>query len=106
MDVKRNELEAIVKANSIAGKRKILIIEDERLNRELLCEILKEKYEIFTAENGEVGLEIFEQNYKELSVVLLDMQMPICDGTEFLERTREDGVLSFVPVIVMKKQLN
>ena len=63
--------------------------------------ILEDKYDIITAEDGEIGLEILQQKYKELSVILLDMQMPVCDGTEFLTRIREDMTLSAVPIIVI-----
>ena len=100
-DARQNELEQIVKANIVTGKRKILIIEDDELNREMLCSILEDRYEIFTAENGEIGFEILTKNYKELSAILLDMQMPVCDGVEFLEKMREEALLSVVPVIVI-----
>lgn len=100
-DVRRNELEEIVQSGMTAGKRKLLIIDDNALNREMLREILQDRYEILTAENGKVGFEILEQNCKELSVILLDMQMPVCDGPQFLKRIREDMLLSSVPVIVI-----
>ena len=100
-DVRRNELEKLVRFGIATGKRKILIIEDNRLDREMLCEILKDKYTILTAENGKTGFELLEQNYKELSVVLLDMQMPICDGIEFLKSVQQDIALSSVPIIVI-----
>lgn len=54
-----------------------------------------------TAENGEIGFEILEKNYKALSVILLDMQMPVCDGTEFLKKIGEDTALTSIPVIVI-----
>ena len=88
-DARRNELEEIVKSNITTGKRKLLIIEDDELNREMLCSILAENYEIFTAENGEIGFEMLEENYQELSAILLDIQMPVCDGIEFLKKMRE-----------------
>ena len=100
-DVKQNEIEKIIHADITTGKRKILIIEDNALNREMLCEILKDKYDILTAENGEIGFEILEKNYKALSVILLDMQMPVCDGTEFLKKIGEDTALASIPVIVI-----
>ena len=56
-DVKQNEIEKIIHADITTGKRKILIIEDNALNREMLCEILKDKYDILTAENGESGFD-------------------------------------------------
>ena len=100
-DVKRAALETIVQTNLINGKRKILIIEDNKLNQEMLSSILEDRYEIITAENGEIGLEILEKNYRELSVILLDVQMPVCNGFEFLKRVQEDIMLSSVPVIVI-----
>jgi len=100
-DVRRNEMEKIIHADITTGKRKILIIEDNALNREMLSEILQDKYDILTAENGEIGFEILEKNYKELSVILLDMQMPVCDGTEFLKKIGDDTALSSIPVIVI-----
>ncbi|MFR1977305.1 MAG: response regulator, partial [Coprococcus sp.] len=99
--MKQNEIEKIIHADITTGKRKILIIEDNALNREMLCEILKDKYDILTAENGEIGFEILEKNYKALSVILLDMQMPVCDGTEFLKKIGEDTALASIPVIVI-----
>lgn len=100
-DVRRSELKKIVHSDLAGKKRKILIIEDNLLNQQMLCAILQDKYEILTAENGEVGFELLEQNYRELSVILLDMQMPVCNGAEFLKRLKEDIQLSAVPVIVI-----
>lgn len=100
-DVRRSEIEAAVQSGITTGRRKILIIEDNKLNREMLCSILSDRYDILTAENGMVGFELLEENYKELSVILLDMEMPVCNGTEFLQRVREDALLSSVPIIVI-----
>lgn len=99
-DVRRNELEALMKSSSAAGKRKILIVEDNELNRDLLASILEDKYDIMTADDGEKGLKVLEEHYKELSLVLLDVQMPVCDGFEFLKRVKEDTFLSTVPIVV------
>ena len=41
------------------------------------------------------------EHYRELSVVLLDICMPVCDGFEFLRRRNTDKFLSTIPVIVM-----
>lgn len=99
-DIRRNELQSMITAGSTAAKRKILIIEDNELNREILTELLLEQFEVLTAENGEVGLKLLSQHYRELSAVLLDVYMPVCDGFEFLERIKDDMMLSSVPVIV------
>ena len=80
--------------------RRILLVEDNELNREILTELLSEKFDILTAENGEIGLKMLSEHYRELSAVLLDVYMPVCDGFEFLERIKDDVMLSSVPVIV------
>ena len=81
-------------------KRTILVVEDNELNREMLCAFLSDDFNIIKAENGQVGLELLEQNYEELSLVLLDVYMPVCDGFEFLRRKGADERFAAVPVIV------
>lgn len=99
-DIKRNELQSMIVPGSVSAKRKILVVEDNELNREILTELLSEKFDILTAENGEIGLQMLSEHYRELSAVLLDVYMPVCDGFEFLERIKDDKMLSSVPVIV------
>lgn len=82
------------------GRRKVLIVEDNEINRDLLISILENEYTVLTAENGEVGLQVLSNNYRDLSVVLLDVTMPVCDGYEFLRRRQKNPLLSEVPVIV------
>ncbi len=83
------------------AKRKILVVEDNELNREILSSFLEEKFDVILAENGEEGIKILGEHYRELSVVLLDICMPVCDGFEFLRRRNKDKLLSTIPVIVM-----
>ena len=99
-DVRRNELEILMKSSGASGKRKVLVVEDNELNRDLLVSLIEDKYEVITAEDGEKGLMELEEHYKELSLVLLDVQMPVCDGFEFLKKVKEDAFLSTVPIIV------
>ena len=82
-------------------KKQILIVEDNLLNREMLTEILKERYTIFKAENGEEALEILRQNKGGIALILLDIMMPVMDGYTFLERIKKDAELSLIPVVVM-----
>ena len=100
VDVRRNELAELLKPGGMASKRKVLIVEDNELNREILSSVLSDNFEVLMAENGEVGLKLLAEYYRELSVVLLDICMPVCDGFEFLERSQKDALLSSVPVIV------
>ena len=82
-------------------KRQILVVEDNRLNREMLVEILSDRYTIFEAENGQEGLDILRQHNDSIALVLLDIMMPVMDGYAFLDKVKEYPELSIIPVIVM-----
>ena len=101
MDVRHSEMEAILEPGGAASRRKLLIIEDNELNRRLLAELLEDSFEVMTAVNGEEGLKLLAENYRDLSAILLDVSMPVCDGFQFLERIQDDMMLSSVPVIVI-----
>lgn len=81
-------------------KEKVLIVEDNEINREILKETLEDDYDVLEAVNGEEGLNILSQYYKDISLILLDVVMPVCDGFEFLSRQKSDSLLASVPVIV------
>jgi DNA-binding response OmpR family regulator len=82
---------------SDAMKRKILLIEDDVLMREIITDYFeKEQWEVFEAENGNLGLEIFEQTFVDL--VVLDIMMPELDGWSVCRRIREKSV---VPIIMI-----
>ena len=81
--------------------KRILVVEDNELNRAMLCEILADGYGVLEAGNGREALEILKQNRDAISLILLDVMMPVMDGYAFLDRLREDEELSLIPVIVM-----
>ena len=82
-------------------KKQILIAEDNVINREMLAEILSEKYAVLQAENGREALDVLQANRGKISLILLDVMMPVMDGLTFLDRIKKDGELSLIPVIVM-----
>lgn len=82
------------------SRRKILIVEDNQVNRCLLCEILGTEYEILEAGNGEDALQILEQQAEGISLILLDIVMPIMDGYSFLSAMKQNPSYSSIPVIV------
>ncbi len=100
-DVRRNQLQAVVSSGGLAAKRRVLIVEDDEINREILADLLHDQFDVLCAEDGAVGLKMLEEHYAELSVVLLDMFMPVCDGFQFLERVKKNPLLASVPIIVM-----
>jgi len=84
-----------------SSKKSILVVDDNTMNREILSEILSGDYEILQAENGKIGLSLMQENFSRLSVVLLDVYMPVCNGFEFLEYKQVNHVFDTLPVIVM-----
>lgn len=81
-------------------KKQILVVEDNQLNREMLAEILSERYIVLQAENGKEALEILKHNRDSIDLILLDVVMPVMDGYAFLDKIKEDEELSCIPVIV------
>lgn len=79
----------------------VLIIEDNEMNREILCEILNEEYNVFSAENGAKGMEILNRYQLDIDIVLLDIQMPVMNGYEVLKAVSNDNILKDIPVVVM-----
>ena len=79
-------------------KFKILVVDDESRMRKLLNDFLSaNNYEILEAENGQKALDIFEEN-KDISLILLDVMMPVLDGWATLRELRKT---SKVPVIML-----
>lgn len=78
----------------------ILIIENEDFLRNLYCEFLKMSgYEVDTAENGKDGLDKLSLFIPDL--ILLDIQMPVMDGIEFLSVIKEDRNYKNIPVFIL-----
>lgn len=65
----------------LAG-RKILIAEDNELNREILCSLVEDLgAEVWAAEDGKEAVRMFEESVPgQLDAILMDMQMPVMDG--------------------------
>lgn len=85
----------------VQNKKTILIVEDEFINREILKNILFSDYELLTAEDGKTALEILKEKQEEISLVLLDLQLPEMSGMEILSQMQSDTHLNNIPVIVL-----
>lgn len=85
--------------------RKLLIVEDNQVNRLVLERMLSEQYEILEAANGKAGLDLLRGG-EDIGVVLLDIIMPIMDGYEFLRKKAQDPNLRNIPVLVLSQAEN
>lgn len=85
-------------------KQKILIADDSEMNRLLLAEMLKEEFEIIEAEDGKECLKKLQRYGKEISVVLLDIIMPVMDGFEVLSYMNKSRWIEDIPVIMISSE--
>ena len=85
----------------VQQKKTVLIVEDEFINREILKNIISHDYELLEAEDGQKALEILKEKQEEISLVLLDLQLPILSGMEVLAQIQSDTHLNNIPVIVL-----
>jgi len=82
---------------------KVLIVDDDFINRKLLQTLLKKNpniVDIIEAENGSDALDKLKKD-SDINFILLDIMMPIVDGIEFLKIFRSDMSNSHIPVIVL-----
>lgn len=80
--------------------KKILVVEDNAINREILREILTPQYQVLEAENGQEALAVLAACKEEVSLILLDIVMPVMDGYTFLGKAKADPDFAAIPVIV------
>ncbi len=83
---------------------KILMVDDSELNRELINEILKYKYDIEFAVDGEAAIMMLQKRKDDFDVVLLDIVMPKMDGFEVLEYMNSKGWLKTLPVVLISAE--
>ena len=86
------------------GKRKILVVDDEAVNREMLSMYLSESYTVLQAADGKQAMEIIRENRDTLSLILLDILMPVMTGIEVLEELKKEPELARIPVIVITSE--
>ena len=79
---------------------KILLVEDNEMNRDMLSRRLQRKgYEVVLAMDGQSGVEMAKT--QEPDLVLMDMSLPVLDGWEATRRLKADAVTLHIPVIAL-----
>jgi len=79
--------------------KKVLVVEDVDFNRELIVQLLEDKYEVIEAVNGQEGIELAERERPEL--ILMDLSLPVMDGWEATRRLKANADLRAIPVIAL-----
>lgn len=79
--------------------KKILIVEDVEMNRDLLVQLLEDEYQLVEAVDGKQGLEAAARENPDL--ILLDISLPEMDGWEVTEKIRANAATKDIPIIAV-----
>ncbi len=80
---------------------KVLIVDDNEINRELLAQALEGDYELDFCEDGVQALEILEERIDSFDLMILDVIMPKLDGFGVLKKMNENGWIKKLPVLLI-----
>ncbi len=97
-------LKSHVKFHSTAGKRLVLIVDDEQVNRELLGFIVSSDFDVLYAASGEEAMQVLKENAQHISLVLLDLMMPGMDGFDVMRIMRNDSKYEEIPILVLTNE--
>jgi len=79
--------------------KKILVVEDVDFNRDLVVQLLEDKYQVIEAVDGKEGVSIAAKEKPEL--ILMDLSLPVMDGWEATRKIKADTDLRSIPVIAL-----
>lgn len=89
----------------MAGKQNILVVDDSEMNRSVLADMLGGEYEVLEAEDGARAVEVLRERHGELSLVLLDIVMPVLDGFGVLEAMDREHWIEEIPVVMISEEV-
>lgn len=79
---------------------KILLVEDNEMNRDMLSRrLIRKGYEIVLAEDGEIGVRLAQT--EKPALILMDLSLPVLDGWEAIRRLKADPSTRPIPVIAL-----
>lgn len=88
----------------LEDKPEVLIVDDSEMNRELLAEMLGSEYKITEAENGEECMAALKQRGTGISLILLDIVMPVANGFDVLDYMTSTHRIEDIPVIMISSE--
>lgn len=86
------------------AKKTILVVDDSQINRKILSVILSEKYYVIEADNGLSAEEQLNNSERKISLILLDIVMPVMDGLTFLRKMQQNKKFKDIPVIFVTSE--
>lgn len=86
------------------SKKTILIVDDVEMNCKMLSVILSEKYHTLEADNGKTAMEVLKEAQEPVSLILLDIIMPVMDGFQFLKWIQSAEAYRNIPIIFVTSE--
>lgn len=106
LDTALEEIEKSPESKDTAGRQpespdrhRVLVIDDATIIHKTIKSYLDSRYEVATAISGKIALRFL--NTKEVSLILLDYEMPDMNGPAVLEELRKDPYLATIPVVFL-----
>lgn len=94
-----SEVKSYLEKREIPKKKKVLVVDDSVTMRQGMKELLSVDYEVAVAQSGMSAIRSITMDRPDL--VLLDYEMPVCDGRQILEMIRSEEELINLPVIFL-----
>lgn len=83
-------------------EKTILVVEDDPRNLKLFTDLLKVfKYNTIVARNGKEAIEIAQNNFNEIDLILMDLQMPVLDGLTAAKILKKDENTKHIKIIAL-----
>ena len=91
-----------VKVKKSEGNKKglLLVVDDIELSRKIIVDMFKDEYDIAEAIDGEQAWKFIQNNKEEISIILMDLLMPVMDGYQLLKKLRQNKETKDIPVVV------
>ena len=93
-----------MKNNKDSKKKKILVVDDSSVAREAMKELLEKDYQISLARSATSAIRSMTLNQPDL--ILLDYEMPVCDGRQILEMIRSEQEFANIPVFFLTSRVD
>lgn len=87
-------------------KSKILLADDSEMNREILKDMLGDEYDLMEAADGVQAIELMQKHQPEISLLLLDLNMPKLDGFAVLDFIKSRNWNDVLPVVMISAEDN
>lgn len=80
-------------------RKRILIAEDNQMNRDLLIQLLENQWDVIEAANGQEAIEMAQTQHPDL--ILMDLSMPVVSGWEATEKLKRKPNTRHIPVVAV-----